>query len=96
MTTLGGSVAITTASGGTYFLLYVVEDTITGNQALWLLANGQANLVTASGTLTWVASTNSPPSGNFSVAYDAGTATYRIYNNKNASCDFATLLMRVA
>lgn len=88
----GASAAIT-VTGGFYYLIYVAETANTGWHALYMTGNSGVQLISGSGN--WLTST-SPAAGNYSVAWDSGTATYRIYNNQGATGTFGLVIFRAA
>jgi hypothetical protein len=68
-------------SGGSYYLIAIAEITQTGQNAVYVLGNGSVSLL--GGTSYWVASTTTPGTTSFSIAYSGGN--YRLYNGCTAA-----------
>jgi hypothetical protein len=99
ITTLDASGAtIVIADGATYDVtvasgLWVLTDqTVNGNTALFIVGGGVVNLVSETGTMFVVSLT--PAVGEVGVAYNAGTAAYRIKNTTGASVSLGSAFIR--
>lgn len=76
----GSNTAIVT---GPYAFLYAVERGVTGDGAVYLIANNNVALLGSSILGDWVAPTTTPSAGKFSIQFD-GATSIRVYNNQGA------------
>jgi hypothetical protein len=87
----GASAAITPNSSG-YYSITVAETLRTGQMATYLCGTTVCALGNTLG-VDWVASTQSPASGKFSI--DSGGGSFNIYNNYGNSGTFAVTVTRL-
>ena len=68
-------------TGSAYYLVAIAEVTQTGQNAVYVLGNGSVTLL--GGTGSWVATTTTPGTTSYSIAYTGGN--YRLYNGFTAA-----------
>ena len=90
---LTSSFAISPTSSGNYYKFSIAEVDIVGAMAEYLCQNGVATLLSGADS-SWEASTQTPASGKFSVAWDSGVGVYKIYNNNSTAARFKVWALR--
>ena len=99
MSLTGGAASITIASGANSGALAIVrgqvqvsEVSAVGDTAVYLISQGVVVLMAQAGGGGWSATpTTTPAAGHYSLGFDSGTSTYRIYNNRGGSSIFNVL-----
>ena len=89
----GSSAAITPAGAPQYYIVFIAEVLNTGQTGMYIVANSSTIVLVDQAGSDWVASTTTPASGKFSIAWN-GTEV-AVYNNFGSSCDFAVTLIRI-
>jgi hypothetical protein len=88
----GASASITpNLAGADTNLLLIGETQLTGKAALFICAGGSAPIMVGGATAYEVGS--SPTA--FGVAWDAGSNTYKVYNNAGGTATFRVMLFRI-
>ncbi len=90
----GANVTITSALAGSDTNMILIADTqATGKAAIFIAAGGNTPIFIGGSTTFTVGS--SPAGGSFGVAWDAGSNTYRAYNNVGLTATFRVMVFRI-
>ena len=91
----GSNSALTGANGAfAEYLVFLGAYATTGDVAEYICGNS-ACLMLGSVDGSFVASTTTPASGKFSVAYNSANSTFNVYNNEGATVVFAAFVVRL-
>jgi hypothetical protein len=87
--------AITGANGAfAEYLIFIGAYATGGDIAMYACGNSACSFF-GNVAGTFVASTTSPASGHFSVAYNSGSSTFNVYNNFGSSVTFKVTVIRM-